>query len=61
MLANHKVDPYSRSRSNTPIDDKAVIITGNSNKELSDNIALHLGKSVLKSNIRKFADGESGV
>jgi ribose-phosphate pyrophosphokinase len=59
--AKKKVDPYTRSRSRQPLDDNAVVIGGTSNPNLTKEIEKYLGKSLAKTRVIRFADGETHV
>ena len=58
-------DPYTRSRKNEVLEQKGehgyVLLAGNANKDLAEKVAARLGTKLAEGNVRKFADGESGV
>jgi hypothetical protein len=58
-----KEDPYTRSRGKALMKnhEDAVIIGGQSNPELAKGVAAYLGVSLAKSEVRRFADGETSI
>ena len=58
-----KEDPYSRSRAKQLMKnhEDAVIIGGQSNHNLAEGVAAFLGASLAKSEVRRFADGETSI
>ena len=59
----NKEDPYSRSRAKEIMKnhEDAVIIGGQSNHKLAEGVATFLGASLAKSEVRRFADGETSI
>ena len=58
-----KEDPYSRSRGKQLMKnhEDAVIIGGSSNPKLAFGVAQYLGVSLAKSEVKRFADGETSI
>jgi ribose-phosphate pyrophosphokinase len=58
-----KEDPYTRSRAKELMKnhEDAVIIGGQSNHKLAEGVAAYLGASLAKSEVRRFADGETSI
>lgn len=58
-----KQDPYTRSRDKQLMKnhEDAVIIGGHSNPKLAQGVAQYLGASLAKSEVKRFADGETSV